>query len=151
LAEGAMVIVFANSNTLAGSIVVLVVFSTFVQMAEGTSFGIVPYIDPPNTGSLSGIIGAGGNVGAVGFGLGFRQRDYLEAFYIMGGSIVISAITCAFVFIPGHRSLLCGVDDPSKQAFKTSKNVEVPEAEAPEYDKLEDKKNVDEDDEELKA
>lgn len=152
LAEGLMVVVFANSSSLAGSIVILVVFSTFVQMAEGTSFGIVPYIDPPNTGSLSGIIGAGGNVGAVCFGLGFRQLEYLEAFYIMGGSIVISAITCAFIVIPGHRSLFHGSDDPSKQAFKTSKTVEVPEVEAPEYEKSGDKKDVDMDDEEeLKA
>jgi MFS transporter, NNP family, nitrate/nitrite transporter len=73
LAEGAMVLVFANSTSLAGSIVILVVFSTFVQMAEGTSYGIVPYVDPPNTGTISGIIGAGGNTGAVLFGMCFRR------------------------------------------------------------------------------
>jgi hypothetical protein len=31
--------------------------------------GIVPYVDPPSTGSISGIVGAGGNAGAVGFGM----------------------------------------------------------------------------------
>jgi MFS transporter, NNP family, nitrate/nitrite transporter len=82
LAEGAMVLVFANSTSLAGSIVILVVFSTFVQMAEGTSYGIVPYVDPPNTGTISGIIGAGGNTGAVLFGLCFRRLSCMDAFYI---------------------------------------------------------------------
>jgi NNP family nitrate/nitrite transporter-like MFS transporter len=61
--EGAMVLIFANTGNLAGSIVVLVFFSVFVQAAKGTSYGIVPYVDPPNTGSIAGIIGAGGNTG----------------------------------------------------------------------------------------
>lgn len=42
LAEGVMVLIFANSNTLGGSIVCLVIFSLFVQASEGTSYGIVP-------------------------------------------------------------------------------------------------------------
>lgn len=41
-----MVLIFANTLSLAGSIVVLVCFSVFVQAAEGTSYGIVPYVIP---------------------------------------------------------------------------------------------------------
>ena len=63
--EGALVLIFANTESLGAAIVTLVFFSLFVQAAEGTSYAIVPYIDPPNTGSISGIVGAGGNVGAV--------------------------------------------------------------------------------------
>jgi NNP family nitrate/nitrite transporter-like MFS transporter len=92
-------------------------------MAEGTSFGIVPYMDPPNTGSISGIIGAGGNVGAVCFGLCFRQLNYKDAFHIMGGIIIGSCLCSAVYYIPGHRGLFTGEDDPSKQAFKSSKVV----------------------------
>eukprot|EP00339_Tiarina_fusa_P028633 CAMPEP_0117043052 /NCGR_PEP_ID=MMETSP0472-20121206/29955_1 /TAXON_ID=693140 ORGANISM="Tiarina fusus, Strain LIS" /NCGR_SAMPLE_ID=MMETSP0472 /ASSEMBLY_ACC=CAM_ASM_000603 /LENGTH=126 /DNA_ID=CAMNT_0004754481 /DNA_START=38 /DNA_END=414 /DNA_ORIENTATION=- len=62
--EGALVLVFANSGTLSGSIVVMVFFSLLVQAAEGSSYGIVPYVDPPATGSIAGIVGAGGNSGA---------------------------------------------------------------------------------------
>lgn len=123
LAEGCMVLAFANSTSLALAIVILVIFSTFVQMAEGTSFGIVPYMDPPNTGSISGIIGAGGNVGAVCFGLCFRQLNYKDAFNIMGGIIIGSCLCSALYSIPGHRGLFTGEDDPSKQAFKSSKVV----------------------------
>jgi MFS transporter, NNP family, nitrate/nitrite transporter len=137
LAEGIMVIIFANSNSLAGSIVILVVFSTFVQMAEGTSFGIVPYIDPPSTGTISGIIGAGGNVGAVCFGLCFRQLSYLDAFYIMGGCIIASSLMSLLVFIPGHRGIVTGEDDPSKQTFKSSKTLEVPVEDAEEAGMIE--------------
>ena len=65
LLEGVLVIVFANTGSLGIAIVIMVFFSLFVQAAEGTSYGIVPYIDPPATGSISGIVGAGGNTGAV--------------------------------------------------------------------------------------
>eukprot|EP00980_Cylindrotheca_fusiformis_P002377 scaffold546_cov115-Cylindrotheca_fusiformis.AAC.6 len=62
--EGALVLVFANTGSLTGAIVVMVFFSLFVQAAEGSSYGIVPYVDPPATGAIAGIIGAGGNTGA---------------------------------------------------------------------------------------
>jgi NNP family nitrate/nitrite transporter-like MFS transporter len=39
LLEGLMVIAFANSSKLAVAIVVLVLFSIFVQGAEGSSYG----------------------------------------------------------------------------------------------------------------
>jgi NNP family nitrate/nitrite transporter-like MFS transporter len=63
--EGILVFVFSNSNSLAASIVCMVFFSLFVQAAEGSTYGIVPYVDPASTGSIAGIVGAGGNVGAV--------------------------------------------------------------------------------------
>lgn len=39
LMEGIMIIIFANSTTLASSIAVLVIFSVFVQAAEGSTYG----------------------------------------------------------------------------------------------------------------
>lgn len=68
--------IFAETGTLGAAIVVMVFFSLNVQAAEGATYGIVPYVDPPATGAISGIIGAGGNTGAVGFGLGFRNLSY---------------------------------------------------------------------------
>mmetsp|Transcript_27275 Transcript_27275/g.40818 ORF Transcript_27275/g.40818 Transcript_27275/m.40818 type:complete len:472 (-) Transcript_27275:343-1758(-) len=112
--EGAMVLIFANTSNLAGAIVVMIVFSIFVQAAEGSTYGIVPYVNPPCTGSIAGIVGAGGNSGAVGFGLAFRQlARYKDAFIVMGCVILASAGLSAFIFIKGHASLLCGSDDPN--------------------------------------
>lgn len=39
LAEGALVLVFANSNSLASSIVIMIFFSFCVQAAEGSTYG----------------------------------------------------------------------------------------------------------------
>jgi NNP family nitrate/nitrite transporter-like MFS transporter len=110
LCEGVAVIVFAHTDTLAGAVIVLVMFSLFVQAAEGTSYGIVPYVNPRFTGSVTGIVGAGGNVGAVCFGLGFRNLDYDTAFSIMGASVIVSSVLSMFISIKGHRGLLNGED-----------------------------------------
>ena len=75
--EGAMVLIFANTGKLGGAIVVMVFFSIFVQAAEGSSYGIVPYVNPPVTGSIAGIVGAGGNTGAVGFGMVSTMAEIL--------------------------------------------------------------------------
>jgi len=121
-AEGAMVLIFANTKKLGLAIFVMVIFSVFVQAAEGSSYGIVPYVNPPATGSIAGIVGAGGNVGAVCFGLGFRNLDYKTAFIIMGCTILGSAGLSAFIFIKDHAGMICGKDSEQiKSNWKASK------------------------------
>ena len=135
LGEGIMVLIFANTKKLGAAIFVMVIFSSFVQAAEGSSFGIVPYIDPPATGSVSGIVGAGGNVGAVCFGLGFRQLETKTAFILMGSLIMFSGITCAMVFIKGHAGLVTGHDSEEviaawKKLGANDTTLSVPEKDA---------------------
>jgi len=115
--EGIMVFAFSRTKSLGLAICVLIVFSSFVQAAEGSTYGIVPYVDPPSTGSIAGIVGAGGNTGAVCFGLCFRQLDNIEsAFSIMGISVLGSALLTFLIRIDGHRSICCGGED--KDAIK---------------------------------
>mmetsp|Transcript_15033 Transcript_15033/g.28296 ORF Transcript_15033/g.28296 Transcript_15033/m.28296 type:complete len:487 (-) Transcript_15033:1067-2527(-) len=115
--EAVMVLVFAQTKSLGLAIFVLVVFSTMVQAAEGATYGIVPYVDPPATGSISGIVGAGGNTGAVCFGLCFRQLSSIKtAFNIMGFSIFVSAAMTFLIIIKGHRSLIGGQDSEAVKA-----------------------------------
>ena len=108
--EGALVCAFSITQSLAGAIIIMALFSIFVQAAEGSSYGIVPYIDYAVTGSISGIIGAGGNFGAVGFSLVFREYNNRTAFFFMGCMVLCSSILSVFIAIPGHRTLLCGQD-----------------------------------------
>jgi NNP family nitrate/nitrite transporter-like MFS transporter len=115
--EGVMVLVFAQTKSLGLAIFVLVIFSTMVQAAEGATYGIVPYVDPPSTGSISGIVGAGGNTGAVCFGLCFRQLPKIRsAFNIMGFTILGSAVMTVLISIKGHRGLLGGEDSEAVKA-----------------------------------
>jgi NNP family nitrate/nitrite transporter-like MFS transporter len=108
-AEGALIFVFSRSKSLVGSIVTMVFFSIMVQGAEGSTYGIVPYVNPASTGSIAGIVGAGGNTGAVCFGLAFRQLPkYIQAFDIMGGVVLASSVLSAMIFIKGHTNMFGG-------------------------------------------
>ena len=115
--EGMMVLIFASTKSLGLSIFILVIFSSFVQAAEGSTYGIVPYVKPVATGSIAGIVGAGGNTGAVCFGLGFRQLPEIkQAFNVMGFTILGSAVITLLVRIKGHRSILGGEDSEAVKA-----------------------------------
>lgn len=110
--EGIFVFAFSNSKQLWIAIFLMVLFSLFVQAAEGSTYGIVPYIKPHVTGSISGIVGAGGNVGAVCFGLCFRNLDYKDAFYAMGCCILLSAFLTPIINIAGQNTIWQnGVDE----------------------------------------
>merc|ERR1719215_422215 len=83
LCEGLLIILFANMNTLTSAIFLMTIFSIFVQASEGSTFGIVPYVNPPVTGSIAG---------AVLFGMIFRTYDYNTSFTYMGVIAAFSSI-----------------------------------------------------------
>ncbi|KAA5822345.1 MFS transporter [Algibacter amylolyticus] len=62
--QGFMLITFSGTTSIAIGICFLILFSLSVQMAEGATFSVVPFINKKAIGSVSGIVGAGGNVGA---------------------------------------------------------------------------------------
>ncbi len=62
--EGVMLSIFSQTSVISLGILFLVAFSLTVQMAEGATFSVVPFINKKAIGSISGIVGAGGNVGA---------------------------------------------------------------------------------------
>lgn len=105
--QGISIITFSYINTLSGSIVNMAIFSLFVQASEGSTFGIVPYVNPSVTGSIVGIIGAGGNFGGVLFSLMFRQWEYRHAFNVMGWTCICSAFLSFFISIKGQSSFFC--------------------------------------------
>ncbi|RTE52141.1 MFS transporter [Arenibacter aquaticus] len=62
--EGLMLSIFSLTSSLVIGMIFLIAFSLTVQMAEGATFSVVPFINKKAIGSISGIVGAGGNVGA---------------------------------------------------------------------------------------
>jgi NNP family nitrate/nitrite transporter-like MFS transporter len=62
--QGVMLIFFSGATSLVLGVVLLILFSLSVQMAEGATFSVVPFINKNAIGAVSGIVGAGGNVGA---------------------------------------------------------------------------------------
>ncbi|MCX2679198.1 MFS transporter [Galbibacter sp. EGI 63066] len=62
--EGIILSTFSMMTSLTLGVIFLILFSLSVQMAEGATFSVVPFINKKAIGSISGIVGAGGNVGA---------------------------------------------------------------------------------------
>jgi MFS transporter, NNP family, nitrate/nitrite transporter len=101
LLEGVFLMVFSQMSLLSLAIVALVIFSLFTQMAEGATFAVVPFINKKAVGAVSGIVGAGGNVGAVMAGFLFKSESipYQQGLFILGISVtVISILTLAVRF-----------------------------------------------------
>ena len=63
--EGLFLSVFSQINYFYLAIGILIIFSLCVQMAEGATFAVVPFVNKKCLGSVIGIVGAGGNLGAV--------------------------------------------------------------------------------------
>lgn len=91
--EGLALILFSQMGVLVMAIISMIIFSLMVQMAEGATFSVVPFINKKALGAVSGIVGAGGNAGAVlaGFLLKAEGVSYQEALFILG--IVVAAIS----------------------------------------------------------
>ena len=122
--EGSLVVVFSKTKTLAGAIVVLIIFSIFVQATEGSTFGIVTYVNPAAMGSVSGFVGAGGNVGGVVFAFIFREYNYRPSFEYMGWIVMFSALFTVLISIPGHGALFHGRDAPEVSARRNNHPAE---------------------------
>jgi len=77
------------------ALAVLVVFSIFVNAAEGTSYGIVPYMIPKDLAIVSAVVGAGGTAGAVIAQFAFYRPidDPLIPFRLHAGYVLFWALT----------------------------------------------------------
>lgn len=84
---------FAESGTLGPAIAWLIAFSLFVEMGCGATYCVVPMVNRRALGSVSGIVGAGGNVGAVLFGLLLGgAMSTQQVFLLMGGFALFAAV-----------------------------------------------------------
>ena len=92
LMEGLALILFSQMATLFLAVGTMIIFSLFVQMSEGATFSVVPFINRRALGSVAGIVGAGGNAGAVAAGFLFRVETLTTADALMLIGIVVVAI-----------------------------------------------------------
>jgi NNP family nitrate/nitrite transporter-like MFS transporter len=92
---GLMLMCFSQSRTLLVAVPLLMLLGLFVKMSNGATYSIVPFINPKALGSVSGIVGAGGNVGAVAAGFLFKAQEisWPAAFFLMGAIVT----ACSFV------------------------------------------------------
>lgn len=92
LGEGLFLILFSQMNSAMLAIIAMTVFALFTHMACGATYALVPFIDRDALGGVAGIIGAGGNVGAVAAGFLLKgMLDIQTCLMVLGGLVVIAA------------------------------------------------------------
>jgi NNP family nitrate/nitrite transporter-like MFS transporter len=97
--EGIALMLFAKMSTVAMAIPALIVFSLFVQMSEGATFAVVPFVNRRALGSVAGIVGAGGNVGAVLGGFLFKSPtlDWSTGLFLLGVAVTVASFASFLV------------------------------------------------------
>jgi len=97
-----------NAGGLGVTVLVIILFSIFVQMAEGLHFGVVPYVSRPALGVVSGMVGAGGNAGAVvgskAIIAGTKATD--QGFIELGITIMVVSLIMHFIYFPDQGGML---------------------------------------------
>ena len=93
--EGAALMLFSQQSTLPLAIGTLILFSLCVQMSEGATYSVVPFVNRKALGAVCGIVGAGGNAGAVAAGFLFRSAGiaWPQALLVLGAAVTsVSAL-----------------------------------------------------------
>ncbi|MFK4443699.1 NNP family nitrate/nitrite transporter-like MFS transporter [Caballeronia udeis] len=93
--EGLGLLWFSHADSAALAVVAMLSFGLFTHMACGATYALVPFIDRKALGGVAGIIGAGGNVGAVAAGFLMKGFGNVQQTLAMLGVLVTLSALCA--------------------------------------------------------
>lgn len=102
--EGLGILWFAQAGNIQMAIAMMFFFGLSLKMANGATYSLVPFVNPKAIGSVAGIVGAGGNIGAMLIAFMFKAKalkmtkevaedgvmktkdliDYTDAFFTLG-------------------------------------------------------------------
>ncbi|MGH9742285.1 MAG: MFS transporter, partial [Candidatus Acidiferrum sp.] len=109
--EGGALAMFSRFTSLGPAAATYLCFGLLVCMACGVTYAVVPLLRPGAVGSVSGIVGAGGNAGAVFAGFLFKAQSISEprALFILGVVVALSAFSAlALQFREAEASEILG-------------------------------------------
>ncbi|WP_372887377.1 MFS transporter [Shimia sp.] len=98
LGEGIALMVFSQMQVLFLALPMLIIFSLFTQMAEGATYSVVPFINKKALGAVAGVVGAGGNAGAVAAGFLFKgAMEWNDVFMVIGITVACASVLAFFI------------------------------------------------------
>lgn len=114
LVEGVGIMAFSQIDILFWSVATMLVFALFLKMGNGATYSVVPYVNKKKLGMVSGIVGAGGNVGAILMGFMFKMEGitYQSGLFIIGIAITAISLT-AFFIVPLFEKESVGEVEPA--------------------------------------
>ena len=96
--EGVGLIGFSAMESVVPAIAAMLAFGLFTHMSCGAIYALVPFVDRKALGGVAGIVGAGGNVGAVAAGFLVKYTNGLpQALYILGWTVLVCAVGSALI------------------------------------------------------
>jgi len=104
--EGLGLLWFSHADSAALAVIAMLSFGLFTHMACGATYALVPFIDRKALGGVAGIIGAGGNVGAVAAGFLMKGFGSVQQTLAMLGVLVTLSGLCALAvrFSSEHKA-----------------------------------------------
>lgn len=104
--EGLALMLFSQSRTLAAAVPLLMFFGLFVKMSNGATYSVVPFINHRALGSVAGIVGAGGNAGAVAAGFLFKSESiaWPTALFVLGVLVTVSSFAAFAITFPAAET-----------------------------------------------
>lgn len=105
LGEGAGLIAFSQMTGVAPAVAAMLLFGLFTHMSCGAIYALVPFVDRRALGGVTGIVGAGGNVGGVAAGFILKGAGGLPQTLLILGCFVLAAAALALLvrFSPAHQ------------------------------------------------
>jgi NNP family nitrate/nitrite transporter-like MFS transporter len=96
--EGLALLCFSQVRWLPLAIASMLITGLFIKMSNGASYAVVPFVNRRALGAVAGIVGAGGNVGAVAAGFLFKTSSisWPQALMILG-LLVLASSSLAFL------------------------------------------------------
>jgi NNP family nitrate/nitrite transporter-like MFS transporter len=95
LCEGLGLMLFSRMDSATGALLTMLGFGLFTHMACGVTYSLTPFINPKAYGGVAGIIGAGGNVGAVAAGFLLKAAGGVQHGLLVLGALVTCSAFCA--------------------------------------------------------
>ncbi|MCO5611669.1 hypothetical protein L7F22_065924 [Adiantum nelumboides] len=109
--SGVFCIVLPRANGLEPAVVILLVFAIFCEGAGGATTSIIPFVSRRSLGIVSGISGAGGNVGAMLLQLLFFTNPGITmdtGLTNMGIMSICCTIVVVILYFPQWGGMFCG-------------------------------------------
>ena len=106
--EGLALCCFSQARWLPLAIACMLISGLFIKMSNGATYAVVPFVNRRALGAVSGIVGAGGNAGAVLAGFLFKMKSltWPQALLVLGVVVAASAALTLLVRFSeaGNRS-----------------------------------------------
>ena len=93
--EGLGLLAFSSMSAVGAALAAMLVFGLFTHMSCGAIYALVPFVDRKALGGVTGIVGAGGNVGAVAAGFLLKAVGSVPTALFDLGVIVLACSACA--------------------------------------------------------